>query len=113
MPEGAGSLTTPPCVSSLTPPAAQLRPPRIVRVGLIQNKIVLPTTAPVLDQLTALHKLIGGIIEAAAAGRVNVVCMQEAWSKGSASLWCWCGGLMVRVHSNALCLLHAREGALA
>ncbi len=88
MPEGAGSLTTPPCVSSLTPPAAQLRPPRIVRVGLIQNKIVLPTTAPVLDQLTALHKLIGGIIEAAAAERVNVVCMQEAWSKGTACLWC-------------------------
>lgn len=29
----------------------QLRPPRIVRVGLIQNKIVLPTDAPVLDQV--------------------------------------------------------------
>ena len=29
----------------------QVRPPRIVRVGLIQNKIVLPTTAPVLDQV--------------------------------------------------------------
>ena len=29
----------------------QLRPPRPVRVGLIQNRIVLPTDAPVLDQV--------------------------------------------------------------
>lgn len=29
----------------------QLRPPRTVRVGLIQNKIALPTDAPVLDQV--------------------------------------------------------------
>lgn len=29
----------------------QLRPPRTVRVGLIQNKIVLPTDAPVLEQV--------------------------------------------------------------
>lgn len=29
----------------------QLRPPRTVHVGLIQNKIVLPTDAPVLEQV--------------------------------------------------------------
>lgn len=29
----------------------QLRAPRVVRVGLIQNKIILPTDAPVLDQV--------------------------------------------------------------
>lgn len=29
----------------------QLRPPRIVRVGLIQNKIQLPTDAPVAEQV--------------------------------------------------------------
>ena len=28
----------------------QLRPQRIVRIGLVQNKIVLPTTAPYEDQ---------------------------------------------------------------
>ena len=28
----------------------QLRAPRIVRVGLVQNKIVLPTTAPYAEQ---------------------------------------------------------------
>ena len=31
----------------------QLRAARVVRVGLIQNKIVLPTDAPVLDQVQA------------------------------------------------------------
>lgn len=29
----------------------QLRAPRVVRVGLIQNKIILPTDALVLDQV--------------------------------------------------------------
>lgn len=29
----------------------QLRPPRTVRIGLIQNKIVLPTSAPVQEQV--------------------------------------------------------------
>lgn len=30
----------------------QLRPGRIVRVGLIQNKIVLPTSASIADQVS-------------------------------------------------------------
>ena len=60
--------------------AEQLRAPRLVRVGLIQNKIVLPTTAPIGDQVAALHKRIGEIIVAAASEGVNIVCMQEAWS---------------------------------
>ena len=29
----------------------QLRQPRIVRIGAIQNHIILPTDAPVLDQV--------------------------------------------------------------
>ena len=29
----------------------QLRPPRRIRVGLIQNHVVLPTDAPILDQV--------------------------------------------------------------
>ena len=32
-------------------PSESLRPPHVVRVGLIQNKIVLPTTDPVLKQV--------------------------------------------------------------
>lgn len=31
----------------------QLRPPRNIRVGLIQHHIVLPTDAPILDQVTS------------------------------------------------------------
>lgn len=61
-------------------PAEQTRSARIVRVGLIQNQIVLPTDAPVLAQLEALHARIGDIITAAAAMGVNVLCMQEAWT---------------------------------
>uniref|UniRef100_A0A3P8ZCA9 Beta-ureidopropionase n=1 Tax=Esox lucius TaxID=8010 RepID=A0A3P8ZCA9_ESOLU len=58
----------------------QLRPPRTVRVGLIQNHIVLPTDAPVLDQITALHKRIGDMVDVAAMCGVNIVCFQEAWT---------------------------------
>lgn len=59
----------------------ELRAPRIVRVGVIQNKIVLPTTAPLADQRNALFKRIETIISAAALAGVNVIALQEAWSK--------------------------------
>ncbi|TRZ02217.1 hypothetical protein DNTS_030442 [Danionella cerebrum] len=58
----------------------QLRPPRTVRVGLIQNKIVLLTDAPVLEQITALHKRVEKMVEVAAMCGVNIVCFQEAWT---------------------------------
>uniref|UniRef100_W5MJE9 Beta-ureidopropionase n=1 Tax=Lepisosteus oculatus TaxID=7918 RepID=W5MJE9_LEPOC len=75
----------------------QLRKPFIVRVGLVQNKIVHPTDAPVIDQLiflwlhhsdllvqlhkiTALHRRIGEIVEVASMCGVNIVCFQEAWT---------------------------------
>lgn len=54
---------------------------RIVRVGLIQNKIVLPTTESVTKQRTALHERIERIIRAAAKVNVNIIGLQEAWSK--------------------------------
>ena len=57
-----------------------LRPPRIVRVGLIQNSIVLPTDQPVSAQRDALLNKIGQIITMAHQSGVNIVCMQEAWS---------------------------------
>ncbi|GMN58379.1 hypothetical protein TIFTF001_027483 [Ficus carica] len=56
-----------------------LREPRVVRVGLIQNSIVLPTTAPFSDQKTAIFQKIKPIIDAAGASGVNVLCLQEAW----------------------------------
>lgn len=58
----------------------QLRPPRIVKVGLIQNQIVLPTDSPVADQRTALYDRIQIMIEAAASAGVNIICLQEAWT---------------------------------
>ncbi|XP_064210291.1 beta-ureidopropionase isoform X1 [Anguilla rostrata] len=58
----------------------QLRQPRVVRVGLIQNSIVLPTDAPVMEQITALHRRVGEMVEVAAMCGVNIVCFQEAWT---------------------------------
>ncbi|TWW60716.1 Beta-ureidopropionase [Takifugu flavidus] len=58
----------------------QLRPPRRTRVGLIQHHIVLPTDAPVLEQINAMHSRIGEIIEVAAMCGVNIICFQETWT---------------------------------
>ncbi|KAM5193237.1 beta-ureidopropionase [Mantella aurantiaca] len=58
----------------------QLRRPRTVRVGLIQNKIQLPTTSPVAEQVNALHRRISEIVEVAAMCGVNIICFQEAWT---------------------------------
>ncbi|EDW27188.1 GL17748 [Drosophila persimilis] len=59
----------------------QIRKPRVVRVGAIQNSIVLPTTAPIEDQRTAIWNKVTTMIKAAAAAGCNIVCTQEAWSK--------------------------------
>ncbi|XP_023964446.1 beta-ureidopropionase isoform X1 [Chrysemys picta bellii] len=58
----------------------QLRQPRVVRVGLVQNKIPLPTDTPVAEQVAALHRRIEEIVEVAAMCGVNVICFQEAWT---------------------------------
>lgn len=57
-----------------------VRPPRRVRVGLIQNTIVLPTSDPVTAQRDALLNKIGQIIGVAHDCGVNIVCLQEAWN---------------------------------
>ncbi|KAI6678463.1 hypothetical protein NL676_039259 [Syzygium grande] len=56
-----------------------LREPQVVRVGLIQNAIVLPTTASFLDQKRAIHQKVKPMIDAAGASGVNILCLQEAW----------------------------------
>ena len=58
----------------------QMRPDRVTRLGLVQNKIVLPTDAPVEDQREALWKRCCEMIDAAGAAGVNVCCLQEAWT---------------------------------
>jgi len=64
----------------MTAEPEETRPTREVRIGLIQNKIILPTDAPIGQQVTALHKRIGAIIENAARSGVNIICLQEAWT---------------------------------
>jgi len=61
-------------------PTEQLREPRIVRVGVIQNSIVKPTTAPLLEQYMAIQDKVEKIIQAAAGMGTNVLCLQEAWT---------------------------------
>jgi beta-ureidopropionase len=46
----------------------------------VQNKIVLPTTAPVNDQRVALHRRIEKMVEAAALADAKIICFQEAWN---------------------------------
>jgi beta-ureidopropionase len=58
----------------------QLREPRVVRVGLIQNSIALPTTEPFLDQNRAIFQKLEPLINAAGASGVNILCLQEAWT---------------------------------
>ncbi|GLI61457.1 hypothetical protein VaNZ11_003848 [Volvox africanus] len=57
----------------------QMRPPRVVRIGLIQNKIVLPTDAPFTEQAKAIRERVGQMLETAGQAGVKVVCLQEAW----------------------------------
>lgn len=57
----------------------QLRRPRKVKIAAIQNKIVLPTTAPVAEQREAIHRRVGLMIEAAALSGAQVIGLQEAW----------------------------------
>jgi len=58
----------------------QLREPRIVKIGLIQNGVVKPTTDPVLEQYQAIQDRIETMIHAAGSMGVNVLCLQEAWT---------------------------------
>ncbi|KAG9133393.1 hypothetical protein Leryth_024110 [Lithospermum erythrorhizon] len=57
-----------------------IREPRMVRVGLIQNSISLPTTASFLDQRKAIFDKLTPIIDAAGSSGVKILCLQEAWT---------------------------------
>lgn len=57
----------------------QLRPPRIVRIGLVQQAISLPTTAPYANQRDAIYSRVREIVGSAGAAGVNVLCLQEAF----------------------------------
>uniref|UniRef100_A0A1X7SZJ0 CN hydrolase domain-containing protein n=1 Tax=Amphimedon queenslandica TaxID=400682 RepID=A0A1X7SZJ0_AMPQE len=55
------------------------RPRRIVRIAVVQNEIVKPTTAPISEQKTALWDRIKEITHTASLCGVNIICYQEAW----------------------------------
>jgi len=57
-----------------------VRAPRKVRIAAVQNQIVLPTTAPINEQRTALHRRIEKMVEAAAMADTKIICFQEAWT---------------------------------
>ena len=58
----------------------QSRSQRLVKIGAIQNKIVLPTTEPILNQMKAIRDRVACIIKAAYYSGVNVLGLQECWS---------------------------------
>lgn len=58
----------------------QRRPERLVRIGVIQNKIIKPTDAPIEEQYQALADRVGEMIEVAGQMGVNVLGLQEAWT---------------------------------
>lgn len=57
----------------------QLRPPRIVRVGVIQNAIAASPSSPYGEQREAIWGRLETLISAAGEAGVNVLCLQEAW----------------------------------
>ncbi|XP_012280064.1 beta-ureidopropionase-like [Orussus abietinus] len=58
----------------------ELRSPRVVRVGLIQHSIVLPTTGFLSAQRNEIHQKVIRYINHAAKCGVNIICLQEAWT---------------------------------
>lgn len=59
----------------------QLRKPRIVKIGIFQHKIPLPTWSPIKEMRDAIFQMAAEALEVASKGGVNVFCFQEAWSK--------------------------------
>ncbi|CAK1542320.1 unnamed protein product [Leptosia nina] len=58
----------------------QLRQPRVLRLGLVQHSIVLPTHKPITEQRTAIFHKVKKIIEIAASEGVKILCLQETWA---------------------------------
>ncbi|CAH2108395.1 unnamed protein product [Euphydryas editha] len=56
------------------------RPPRIVKVGIIQHSIVVPTDRPINEQKNAILTKVKKIIDVAGQEGVNILCLQEFWN---------------------------------
>lgn len=58
----------------------EMRPPRKVVMGLVQNSIAAPTTEPFKVQKQGLIEKIERICDLAGESGVQVLCLQEAWN---------------------------------
>lgn len=59
----------------------QIRPPRIVRVGLFQQKCPVPLSFPPENVKTEMYTSAMDAIKVAAKAGVNIFCLQQAWSE--------------------------------
>jgi beta-ureidopropionase len=57
-----------------------MRSRRVVRIGAIQNQIVVPTDRPIKEQYESIRDRVGEIIKVAGEMGVNIVALQEAWT---------------------------------
>ncbi|CAD7697204.1 unnamed protein product [Ostreobium quekettii] len=92
----------------------EFRPPRIVKIGLIQNSICQSTDEPFDVQLKAIMAKVGELIDTAGTLGVNVLCLQEAWSMPFAfctreKRWCQFAEDVEGSSSVALCQELARK----
>lgn len=75
-------------------PLEQVRPARVIRVGVFQHETPLATWSPILKQREATFSMANHAISAAGKAGVNVFCFQEAWNMPFAfctrekSPWC-------------------------
>ncbi|XP_045450336.1 beta-ureidopropionase-like [Melitaea cinxia] len=56
------------------------RPPRIVKVGIIQHSIGVSTDRPINEQKNAILAKVKKIIDVAGQEGVNILCFQELWN---------------------------------
>ncbi|CAH0725047.1 unnamed protein product, partial [Brenthis ino] len=58
----------------------EVRKPNVLRLGLIQHSIVLPTDKPINQQRRAIYDKIEKVIDVAASEDVRILCLQECWT---------------------------------
>ncbi|CAB3244088.1 unnamed protein product [Arctia plantaginis] len=57
----------------------EVRPPKLIKIGLIQHAIVLPTNKPINEQREAIFEKVEKIIQIAGSEGVQILCLQETW----------------------------------
>lgn len=57
-----------------------MRPPRLVKLGLVQHSIALLTDQPIKLQREAIFRKVEKFIQTAAEEGVQILCLEETWS---------------------------------